>query len=120
MRSSRRSWKSKRSSSSPSASRDCIAVRRKFAIDTPGISTGYWNARKRPARARSCGSISSRERPSKVTVPAVAWYPGCPVSTFASVLLPEALGPMIAWTSPSGSSRSTPLRIPSSVSVTLA
>ena len=26
-----------------------IAMRRKFATDTPGIATGYWKARKRPA-----------------------------------------------------------------------
>jgi predicted acylesterase/phospholipase RssA len=33
-------------------------VRRKFAIETPGISTGYWKARKIPCRERSSGSIS--------------------------------------------------------------
>ncbi len=30
-----------------------FAVRRKFDTDTPGTSTGYCIARKRPARARS-------------------------------------------------------------------
>ena len=32
---------------------------------TPGISTGYWKARKTPSRARSSGSRSSRSLPSK-------------------------------------------------------
>ncbi len=30
-----------------------IAMRRKFATDTPGIETGYWKARNSPDRARS-------------------------------------------------------------------
>ena len=32
---------------------------------TPGISTGYWKARKTPARARSSGFISRRSAPLK-------------------------------------------------------
>jgi hypothetical protein len=39
------------------ARRAWTAARRKLAMETPGISLGYWNARKRPARARSSGSI---------------------------------------------------------------
>ena len=43
-------------SSSPRALRISLyAARRKYAFDTPGISTGYWNARKMPACARSSG-----------------------------------------------------------------
>src|SRR6267378_6021707 len=77
----------------------------------PRISTGYWNARKRPARARSSGFMSSKSLPSYFAVPASTAYAGCPASTCASVLLPEPFGPMIACTSPSRSVRSTPLRI---------
>ena len=45
---------------------------------TPGISTGYWNARKMPCCARTSGSISSRSSPSYVTAPPVTSYAGCP------------------------------------------
>ena len=38
---------------------------------TPGISTGYWNARNSPARARSSVAIASRSLPSKRTLPPV-------------------------------------------------
>jgi hypothetical protein len=38
---------------------------------TPGISLGYWNARKRPARARSSVSISRTDLPSRRTSPPV-------------------------------------------------
>ena len=31
------------------------AVRRKVMLPTPGISTGYWNARKRPSRGAFLG-----------------------------------------------------------------
>src|SRR6266850_7568847 len=77
----------------------------------PRISTGYWNARKTPARARSSGFMSSKSLPSYAAVPASTVYAGCPASTCASVLLPEPFGPMIACTSPSRIVRSTPLRI---------
>ena len=51
-------------SSSPRAFRISLyAARRKYALVTPGISTGYWNARKTPAWARSSGSSSSRSCP---------------------------------------------------------
>ena len=47
------------------------AVRRKFAIDTPGIATGYWNARKSPRRERSSGSSSRTLSPLKRMSPFV-------------------------------------------------
>jgi hypothetical protein len=43
--------------------------------------------------------------------PSVTSYAGWPEITFASVLLPEPFGPMIAWISPSLISRFTPFRI---------
>src|SRR6266566_1593944 len=77
----------------------------------PRISTGYWNARNTPARARSSGFMSSKSLLSYVAVPASTVYAGWPASTCASVLLPEPFGPMIACTSPSRIVRSTPFRI---------
>src|SRR6185437_13242546 len=88
-----------------------IAMRRKLATETPGIDTGYWNARNRPAFARSCGSASVRSSPLKVIVPSVISYEGWPSSVLASVDLPEPFGPIRAWISPRLMSRSTPLRI---------
>jgi hypothetical protein len=67
--SSSRSWKSKMSISSPRLA--LSAVRRKLAIETPGISTGYWKARKIPAWARSSGSMSSTLSPRKRMSPSV-------------------------------------------------
>ena len=99
-------------SSSPRALRISLyAERRKYAFVTPGISIGYWKARKIPACARSSGAISSRSRPSYVTEPAVTSNAGFPARTCASVLFPEPFGPMIAWISPFFRERSTPLRI---------
>ncbi len=43
----------------------------KLAMLTPGISLGYWNARKMPARARSSDSMSSIDLPSRITSPPV-------------------------------------------------
>ena len=54
-----------------SARRALIAVRRKFATETPGIAAGYWNARKRPARARSSTAILITSRPPYVISPRV-------------------------------------------------
>src|SRR3954454_4531170 len=88
-----------------------IAMRRKFAIDTPGMETGYWKARNRPACARSSGSPSVMSSPLNVMVPSVISYEGWPMIVEASVDLPEPLGPMSAWISPLLTSRSTPLRI---------
>src|SRR3954469_5701775 len=88
-----------------------LAVRRKFDTETPGTSTGYCMARNRPARARSSTDIASTSAPSSVTEPRVTVYFGCPAMEYASVDLPDPLGPMIAWVSPSLMVRSTPLRI---------
>ena len=38
---------------------------------TPGISTGYWTARKRPSRARSSTSSSNRSLPLSVASPSL-------------------------------------------------
>ncbi len=54
------------------------AVRRKLETLTPGTSTGYCMARKRPARARSSTVIASTSSPSSVTVPWVIVYLGWP------------------------------------------
>ena len=48
----------------------------KLATETPGTSTGYCMARKRPARARSSTDISRTSSPSRVTVPPVTVYFG--------------------------------------------
>src|SRR6266705_4953743 len=77
----------------------------------PRISTGYWNARKTPARARSSGFMSSKSLPSYFAVPPSTAYAGWPARTCASVLLPEPFGPMIECTSPAFTFRSMPLRI---------
>ncbi len=78
------------------------AVRRKFDIDTPGTSTGYCMAKKRPARARSSTLIASTSSPSRVIDPEVTWYlGGWPAIEYDSVDLPDPLGgPMTAWVSP--------------------
>src|SRR5438094_176191 len=94
-----------------SSRRVLIAMRRKFATDTPGMATGYWKARNRPACARSSGSASVMSSPRKVIVPSVTSYDGWPMIVEASVDLPEPLGPMSAWISPLLTSRSTPLRM---------
>src|SRR4051795_12565571 len=88
-----------------------MAMRRKLAIDTPGIATGYWKARKRPACARSSGSASVMSVPLKWTDPSVISYSGWPMMVEASVDLPEPLGPIRACSSPLLTLRSTPLRI---------
>src|SRR3954453_23912323 len=88
-----------------------IAMRRKFAIETPGIETGYWKARKRPACARSSGSASVMSSPLNVIDPSVISYSGWPMMVEASVDLPEPLGPIRACSSPLSTLRSTPLRI---------
>ena len=46
-------------------------VRRKVIFPTPGISTGYWKARKRPAAARSSGAISKISLPFMMAEPPV-------------------------------------------------
>ena len=43
----------------------------KLVIDTPGISTGYWNDRNSPSWALSSGFISSRFLPLNHASPSV-------------------------------------------------
>src|SRR5256714_10701575 len=93
------------------ARRALIAVRRKFATETPGIADGYWNARKTPARARASTGSFKRFTPSKRTWPRSILYLGWPMIASESVLLPEPFGPMIACTEPLSTTRSIPLRI---------
>src|SRR3954454_2469594 len=88
-----------------------MAMRRKLAIETPGIATGYWKAKKRPAWARSSGSAAVMSSPLKVIVPSVISYSGWPMIVEASVDFPEPLGPISACSSPFETDRSTPLRI---------
>ena len=82
--------------------------------ETPGISWGYWKARNMPALARSSAGQSVTSSPRNVIVPAVTSYSGEPISVDASVLLPEPLGPMMAWTSPAPTIRSSPRTMGSS------
>ena len=72
------------------------AIFMKLAMVTPGISTGYWNPRKRPMRARSSMGNSNRLRPSNSTSPSVTVYFSLPARTDARVLLPDPFGPIMA------------------------
>src|SRR5262245_15555116 len=100
------------SSGSPRCLRTAFtAAFSRYMLLTPGISTGYWKARKIPSRARTSGVIASRSCPSKSTWPSVTSTVSRPARTWASVLLPDPFGPMMACTSPARTSRSIPLRI---------
>ena len=70
-----RTWRMKSgvdSSASPRALRWALSeALRNVIVATPGISTGYWNARNRPFAARSSGSMSSTFSPSSRTSPSV-------------------------------------------------
>ena len=83
----------------------------KLTIDTPGISTGYWNERNNPSRARSSGFMASRSLPLNNTLPSVTVYRGLPVNTAESVDFPEPFGPMMACISPSLIVRLMPFNI---------
>ena len=48
-----------------------MAAFMKLVIETPGISTGYWNERKSPSCALSSGFISNRFFPLKYASPSV-------------------------------------------------
>src|ERR1044072_8219480 len=99
-------------SPSPRASRwELRVIGRNLLTETPGIATGYWKAMKRPARERSSGSASVMSSRLKVIAPSVTSSAGWPMIAFASVDLPEPLGPIRAWTLPFSTSRSRPLRI---------
>ncbi len=88
-----------------------MIIRRYLLTETPGIATGYWKAMKRPACERSSGAASVMSSPLKVIVPSVTSSAGWPMITLASVDLPEPFGPIRAWTLPFSTSRSRPLRI---------
>src|SRR5262245_8955808 len=96
---------------SAGASRVFRAARRKFATLRPGIATGYWKAMNNPRRERSSASSSRMLSPLNRMSPEVTSYRGCPISVFASVLLPEPFGPIRAWISPVRTVRLTPFRI---------
>src|SRR5712692_10455433 len=87
------------------------AVRRKLVIEIPGTTTGYWNARNMPSRARSSGSSSRTFLPLNLTVPPSTVKPGWPIRVWERVDLPEPLGPMTACTSPLLMVSVKPLRI---------
>ncbi len=72
---------------------ELYAERMKYAFDTPGISTGYWNARKTPACARSSGGSASRSLPSKVAEPPVTSYAGISREHLRERALAGAVGP---------------------------
>ena len=88
-----------------------MAARMKLVIDTPGISTGYWNERNSPSWARSSGFMARRSLPLNTAVPPVTSYNGLPTSTALSVDFPEPFGPMMAWVSPSLMVRLIPFNI---------
>src|ERR1700722_3631557 len=87
------------------------AVRRNVMVATPGISTGYWNARNTPFAERSSGDISKRPSPLNRISPPVTSSPGLPAMTWLSVDLPEPFGPMMACTSPRFTVSERPWRI---------
>ena len=60
-----------------------------------------------PLVGRPVGDVVAPE----AIVPPVTSYSGEPISVAARVLLPEPLGPMMAWTSPAPTVRSRPFRI---------
>src|SRR5215212_1821870 len=104
---------------SPRASRWALmTMRRYFVVVTPGMATGYWKAMKRPATARASGSASVMSWPSKRIWPSVTSRLGWPMIAFASVDLPEPLGPIRAWNSPERTWRSTPRRMDFSPALT--
>src|SRR3954451_719595 len=61
--------------------------------------------------------MASRSAPPNVALPSLTSHPARPASTYASVDLPEPLGPIIACTSPAGTCSDTPLRIGLSATV---
>ena len=79
--------------------------------ETPGISCGYWNARNMPALARTSVGQSVMSSPWYTIEPWVTSYSGEASNTLASVLLPDPLGPMMAWTSPVLTCNDRPRRI---------
>jgi hypothetical protein len=84
--------------------------RRNWITDTPAISCGYWKARNMPALARTSVGQSVMSSPWYQIRPPVTSYSGLASRVLARVDLPEPLGPMMAWTSPGRTTRSTPFR----------
>ena len=89
----------------------CFAVRIMFSTEMPGISSGVWNERKSPLRARSNVLSCVMSSPSNAMLPAVTSYFGWPMMTFMSVDLPEPFGPRMTCTSPLPTVSESPLRI---------
>src|SRR5947199_389469 len=87
------------------------AAFRKYALLTPGISTGYWNAMNTPSRARSSGFIARRALPSNRAWPPVTSSVRRPARTCARFVFPLPFGPMTASSSPALLERPTPFRI---------
>ena len=87
------------------------AWRRNWITETPAISCGYWKARNMPALARTSVGQSVMSSPWKKIRPDVTSYSGEASSVLASVLLPEPLGPMMAWTSPAWTVSDSPARM---------
>ena len=88
-----------------------MAVFMKLVMETPGISTGYWNDMKMPAQDLSSGLIARRSRPINSMLPCVTVNEGLPARTEDNVLLPAPFGPITAWISPLRMVRSMPLSI---------
>src|SRR5262245_47679562 len=66
----------------------------------------FWNVRASPSRVRWCGARSSSGVSWKRMPPASAAR--IPLTQLSSVVLPEPLGPIRAWTAPASTTRSTP------------
>ena len=82
-------------------------ARRKLLTGTPGISTGAWKLRKRPACERLSVDRSVISCPLNVILPPVTVYSGSPITTWPSVDLPAPFGPISTWVSPAPTVRST-------------
>ena len=67
------------------------AWRRNCATGTPGISSGYWKARKMPALARTSVGQAVMSSPLKRMRPGVTSYSGLPSSVLAERRLAGAV-----------------------------
>src|SRR5581483_1437525 len=70
-------------------------------------STGAWNVRMNPFRARTGGPPRSSCRPSTAIVPASGF--SLPAMRSTSVVFPDPFGPINPWIEPFRTTRSTPL-----------
>src|SRR5262245_26544083 len=80
-------------------------------VATPGISSGYWQERKRRRAARTSAGNASMCSPSSSTCPCVTTYSPWPASTCARVDLAEPFGPISACTLPRPTESSSTLSI---------